>query len=395
MRENGKTGELLYWVSLSQQKGLSCAAAVRYYDFFGSVSRMAHASREELAQAENAGLARLPRLLENRQQAEKILGRCRDTGVKVLSYDMDEYPEILRNIYNPPLVLYVKGKLPDADERLCIGVVGTRRAGKYGLETAREIGGGLALAGAVTVTGAAEGIDSAASRGALENGGEVVAVLGTAIDQIYPAANHRLYADIERSGALVSEYPPGARTSRASFPMRNRIISGISQGVAVVEAPAKSGSLITAACAAEQGRDVFAVPGRVDDAGFEGSNRLIRDGAQLIRGAEDIIEEYRGKYALRPVQRTAERTENVGYTTKKDVDKKKRLEYSDLKQAPEGRDELENRMIAAVMSGKNHADQLIAETGAEAGEVMSRLTMMTIRGILAMRPDGGYELLIK
>ena len=288
-------------------------------------------------------------------------------------------------------MLYVKGRLPDVDSILCIGAVGTRRAGRYGLKAASDIASKLALAGAVTVTGAAEGIDSAAASAALENGGTVIAVLGTAIDVIYPAHNAGLFKRIESFGALVSEYPPGHKTVKASFARRNRIISGLSLGVAVIQAPEKSGALITAAYAAEQGRDVFVVPGRIDDPGFRGSDMLIRDGAQLIFGAEDIIEEYRERYALKPGYDDREIAPDVGFETKKDVDKKKSLEYIGLNNVPAGNDELENRILAAIAEGRNYADQLIAETGGDAQAVLSRLTMMTVRGLISALPDGRYE----
>ena len=190
-----------------------------------------------------------------------------------------DYPVRLRNIFEPPSLLYVKGQLPVIDEEVAVAMVGTRKASPYGVEAAEKIAYGLSRQGAVVISGAAAGVDSASHRGALRAGGKTIAVLGNGLDVVYPAENEWLYRDIAASGALISEYPPGTAAESWHFPVRNRIISGLSLATVVVEAPEKSGALITANTALEQGRDVFAVPGPIDAPMSRGCNRLIADGA--------------------------------------------------------------------------------------------------------------------
>lgn len=215
--------------------------------------------------------------LEDRelQPARTILDRCRALSVTVLSIRDEAYPKRLREIYDPPLVLYVRGKLPDLNALPAIAVVGQRKATAYGLLLAEKLGFQLSQSGVCVVSGMAAGIDSAAHRGALQGETPTVAVFGTAIDHCYPASNTGLLRDILYQGAAISEYPPGKAGHPSFFPRRNRIISGLSLGVVVAEAPMKSGSLITAELALEQGRDVFAVPGGVDVPSSEGCNDLI------------------------------------------------------------------------------------------------------------------------
>ncbi len=388
-----KMADAGYWIWLSSVKGLSASAALKLLERYGSAEGIRKAAEEHKSE-DGSSLSLLHGSLDL-SEAGRISSRCAEKGVRPICFDDAEYPERLRNIYDPPLVLYVKGRLPDIESSLCIGAVGTRRAGRYGLNMAAEIGSGLALAGAVIVTGAAEGIDTAAASSALDSGGVVIAVLGTAIDVIYPAHNAGIFRRIESSGALVSEHPPGYKTVRASFARRNRIISGLSLGVAVIQAPEKSGALITAACAAEQGRDVFVVPGRADDPGFRGSNMLIRDGARLIFGAEDIIDEYRESYALNPGFDARFAARGAAFEAEKDVDKEKSLEYIDLNKAPAGNDVLENIILSSIAEGKNYADQLIDAAGGNAQEVLSKLTIMTVAGRISALPDGRYEIKIQ
>jgi DNA processing protein len=307
--------------------------------------------------------------------------------VRILCLQDAAYPDRLRSIYNPPLVLYVRGTLPDIDGSLCVGVVGTRRAGGYGLQTAERLGRELAEGGAVVVTGIAEGIDTAAARGALKAGGRVVAVLGTGVDVAYPAWNSRLQRAVERSGALLSEYPPGARGSKFTFPMRNRIISGLCLGVAIVQAPEKSGALITAARAQEQGRDLFVVPGNVDDESFSGSNALIRDGACLIRSGADIIEEYRWRFPAG--------TGAAPGSTKLAVDNGGGLEYIDLMEQLGQLSENEAKAVAALAGSEMHADELIEKTGLKPEEALAALTLLELRGCVEARADGRFRLIIK
>lgn len=209
-------------------------------------------------------------------------------GIRIVPIDDQEYPEFLRYIHDPPLVLYVKGKIPSG---LCMAVVGSRKASGYGTDTAFRLSSDLAKEGIIVVSGMARGIDTAAHTGALHAEGQTIAVLGCGPDIAYPPENRGLMERIANHGAVISEYPPGVVPQTYHFPVRNRIISGISMGVLVVEASHKSGSLITAQAALDQGRDVFAVPGNINHYNSMGTNKLIKEGAKLVLNAEDILEE--------------------------------------------------------------------------------------------------------
>lgn len=210
--------------------------------------------------------------------------------IKMVTWDDADYPARLREIYDPPAVFFYRGTLAQDDEA-CVAVVGSRRCTHYGRMVAEELGAGLARAGLTVVSGMARGIDSAAHRGALGAGGRTVAVLGTGLDICYPRENSKLMQEIAASGAVVSEFPLGSPPEPWHFPVRNRIISGLSRGVVVVEAAARSGALITAELALEQGRDVMAVPGNVTSPSSQGTNRLIKQGARLVEGVEDVLDE--------------------------------------------------------------------------------------------------------
>lgn len=224
--------------------------------------------------------------------AQALLAYCEKIGQKVTTPDCDEYPGPLRQIHNPPCVLYYKGTLPDFEKEPAISVVGTRKATQTGKAAARSFAYELAQCGVIVVSGGALGIDTAAHQGALQAGGKTVCVLGCGIDTDYLMANASLRGVIAEHGALLSEFPPQTQASGSNFPIRNRIISGLSLGTLVVEAAAKSGSLITADYALEQGRDVFAVPCGIFSPVSAGANNLIKAGAKPVSGAKEILEEY-------------------------------------------------------------------------------------------------------
>jgi DNA processing protein len=245
--------ELIYWVWLSRLAGIKPNALMRYLERFTSAKRIYAAGEAELRQTVNATPAEVAALMrKDLGEAELIIGNCRKIGARILPISSGVYPERLMNIYDPPIVLYVKGDIPNIDRECAIAIAGTRKASQYGLTTAERLGYEAAECGALIISGLAEGIDSAAARGALKSSGRAVGVLGTGIDGIFPSMNVRLFADVENGGCLISEYPPGERASRYTFPARNRIISGLSLGVCIVEAPERSGSLITASRALEQ-----------------------------------------------------------------------------------------------------------------------------------------------
>lgn len=214
-----------------------------------------------------------------------------DQGVRILTLVDAEYPALLREIEDPPLVLYVRGET-SIDPARAIAVVGTRRSTRYGSLVAARLASQLAMKGITVVSGLAAGTDAAAHQGVLDVGGRTIAVMGCGVDRVYPRRNQALYDGIVETGTVISEYPLGTRPAKWTFPQRNRIISGLTRGVLVVQAPERSGALITARLALEQGRDVFAVPGNITNRTSAGTNRLIRDGAKLVMTVDDILEEY-------------------------------------------------------------------------------------------------------
>ena len=289
---------LKYWVWLSELKGLRNQTKLALLRRFGDPESIFYADPDELMLTEGADPGQL-KLLENHDlaPADKILADCQRLDIQLLTFSDAAYPGRLKNIYDPPALLYYKGKLPLLDDLLSVAVVGTRDCTPYGVACAEKLGFGLASGGAVVVSGLAKGIDAAATRGALRAGGVTIGVAGNGLDVHYPYESRYLYEDVAASGVLFSEYPPGTEPAPGHFPVRNRILSGLSLAALVVEAPERSGALITAMTALEQGRDVFAVPGPIDAPTSVGCNRLIRDGAGLVTDASDILREYEGRFA--------------------------------------------------------------------------------------------------
>ena len=286
-----------YWIWLSTRKGLGPLGALRLLDQFETPEKIYFADPEHYPLV--GGLP--PYVLSSLQDkdmtdVDKILGDCDRLGLRIMTLQDADYPERLRNISDPPLVLYIRGRMPVFDEEVAIGVVGTRNPTQYGMTMAAKLGYELARGGAVVVSGIAKGLDAAALRGALNAGGTVVSVLGGGTDVYYPRENRYLYEDVAVAGALISEYPPGTENKGAHFPIRNRIISGLSQGVVAVECDERSGTMSTMNRAYDQDRDLFAVPGPVGAPKSKGPNYLIQHGAKLVRCGEDILMEYRSRY---------------------------------------------------------------------------------------------------
>ncbi len=265
----------------------------RLLDVFGSPQAILAANRDQIRRVEGFGneMAKQIGDWENQIDLQREKQLIREAEVTIISLECEDYPAPLREIHDPPLVLYVWGKLTKAD-LLAIGVVGSRRATHYGLQTARKLGYQLARSGFMVLSGLARGIDTAAHEGALGAGGRTVAVLGSGLGKLYPPENQALAERIAANGAVVSEFPILYLPDKQSFPLRNRIVSGWSSGILVVEAPQRSGALITANQAAEQGRNVYAVPGPIDRPSSVGCHRLIQDGAKLVMDAADIVEDF-------------------------------------------------------------------------------------------------------
>lgn len=292
---------LKYWLWLTTRKGFSNISILGLLDHFGTPEAAYFADPEEYELV--PGLTRLGKtalLDKSLKGADRILSECDRLGQRILTFGDAGYPERLRNIYDPPAVLYLQGKDIVFDDHVVIGLIGTREPSGYGIAQARRLGHDLAAQGAVVVSGLARGLDSEGIRGALRGGGTVCAVLGCGIDVIYPKENRYLYQDVAAAGLLISEYPPGTGVRRDHFPARNRIISGLSLGVVVVEGGCPSGTQITAKAALDQNRDVFAVPGPVDAPMSYTPNLLIRRGeAMLVTSASDILQEYQAMYPHR------------------------------------------------------------------------------------------------
>jgi DNA processing protein len=283
--------DIRYWIGFNRVSGIGAARLQALLDYFGDLETAWQASAHDLRQA---GLDRrsLENLLKarNEMDLDAEVERLEQAKVHILTWDDPHYPPNLRQAYNAPPVLYVRGHIEKRDE-WAVALVGTRRASVYGKEATRMIATGLTQAGVTVVSGMARGIDTVAHRACLDAGGRTVAVLGCGVDVIYPRENARLAAEIAERGALVSEYALGTRPEASNFPPRNRIISGLTLGTVVVEAGLGSGALITAGFAAEQGREVFAVPGNVFARGSRGANQLIQQGAKLVCNVTDVLEE--------------------------------------------------------------------------------------------------------
>ena len=263
----------------------------RLLERFDTPERALKASAAELSTVKGVSAAATVSILTHdyRLFAERESEAVARHGVKVVDFLATEYPKVLLEISDPPPFLYVLGELHGVED--AVAIVGSRRASTYGLVTTERLAGELALHGVTVVSGMARGVDTAAHRGALKAGGRSIGVLGCGIDVMYPPENQRLFKEMAEKGALVSEFPMGTTPLAENFPRRNRIISGISRGVLVVEAVQNSGSLITARYALDQGREVFAIPGNINSSGSRGTNQLIKQGAKLVEGGEDILEE--------------------------------------------------------------------------------------------------------
>lgn len=382
---------LKYWVWLGEVKNLSSRAKLLLLEHFGTPEEAYYADADEYRLIEGLGAKQIELLADKSLSgADKILGDCQKLGLRILTMQDADYPVRLRNIYEPPCLLYVQGQLPAFDEEVAIAMVGTRRATPYGIGTAEKLAFQMAKQGALIVSGAAYGIDSSAHRGALRAGAKTVAVLGNGHDIVYPAGNEWLYRDIAASGALLSEYPPGTAAEGWHFPVRNRIISGLCLGTVIVEAPEeRTGALITANTALEQGRDVFAVPGPIDAPMSRGCNRLIADGAAALTcGAWDILREYEAQYPHKLHCETVELPQTLGYQARTVEQAKaeaaeeeaKKLPVLDLNAPDHGLSDDQIDVLRTLKDGAMQVDDVIEETELPARRVLSALTVLEIDG---------------
>ncbi|MFH1563239.1 MAG: DNA-processing protein DprA [Nitrospirota bacterium] len=280
------------WIQLNMITGIGPMRFATLLKHFGSPQAILSANASNLSQVKGIGPQLAQRIIEEKDKVkvDAELEKVEKEGVTVLTLDSEDYPMNLKSIYDPPPVLYLKGKL-QPDDRLSIAMVGSRAATTYGKTIAERLAAELVHAGFTIISGLARGIDVASHRSAIDSNGRTIAVLGCGIDIIYPPENKKLFYEIIEHGAIITEFPIGTPPEKFNFPQRNRIISGLSLGTVIVEAPLKSGALITADCALEQNREVFAVPGSVGSRLSQGTHQLIKQGAKLTESAEDIIEE--------------------------------------------------------------------------------------------------------
>ncbi len=355
--------ELYHWIALRLVPGLGNVTCRSLLEHFASAQRIFSASRQELAQVEGVGpqTADAIRRFNGSDAIHEEIERIESSGVSAVTYASPLYPAYLKRIYDPPPMLYCRGSLAPADNA-AMAVVGSRSASDYGRRAAGDICRELSRAGLTIVSGMARGIDSIAHGAALAAGGRTIAVLGCGVDVVYPPENKKLYDRIAESGAILSEYGMGTKPVAYNFPARNRIISGMSLGVLVVEAGMQSGSLITARVALEQGREVFAVPGSIYSFKTKGAHSLIRSGAKLVEGAADIIEE------LRPAC----------------------LARADAGPAPpDAASELEpdqQRLYALLRESPVHIDDLILQANLPSGRISSMLLEMELSGLVQQLP---------
>ena len=383
---------LKYWLWLTELPGLKNQTRLALLRHFPTPEDVYYADPEEVLLTE--GITReQAKLLEDKDcsGADRILADCQRLDLDILTIQDAGYPNRLRNIYDPPCLLYVRGRLPAFDDEASIAVVGTRDCTPYGVSCAEKLGYGLAAGGAVVVSGLARGVDSAALRGALRAGGTVTAVLGNGLDVIYPPENQYLYEDVAAAGALVSEYPPGTSPEAKHFPVRNRIMSGLCLGTLVVEAPARSGALITAGTALEQGRDVFAVPGPIDAPASVGCNRLIRDGAGLVSDAWDILGEYEPRFPDKLRREGARETPAVlGYQARQKTEPKPVPPSVSLSHNDYSLTDDQICLLRALTEEPMLVDDLIELTDIPTRRVLSALTVLEIEHLVTQHSGKRY-----
>lgn len=363
------------WIALSQVIGVGSRTAATLIETFGSPAACFEASAFSL---EAAGLRREAieaiKSPEPRRRAERELQELAKLGGEAVTLKDARYPALLRETYDPPIVLYCLGYITGAFAQPAVAIVGSRRCSTYGRNVAEMLGRELAERGVTIVSGLARGIDSAAHRGALDSGGLTVAVMGTGLDAAYPKENKRLADRIARQGALVTEFPLGTPPVSQNFPFRNRVISGVALGVLVVEGAERSGSLITARLAYEQGRDVLAVPGNITSAKSFGPNYLIKDGAKLVQTWRDVVEEFPPDINARIL--ASERGEKPSEHLVKDD-----LQLSDSE-----------RLVLKMLSPDEpvHIDQLIRKVELGTGELMGALLRLEMTDRIRQLPGKSF-----
>ncbi len=387
--------ELKFWLWITLKKELSSRKITQILEYFETPEAVYYADSEAIAKV--SGLKpKERRALEDKslRKAQAVIEICKKKKIKILTLDSAYYPELLKKIYDPPCVLYARCRdRIDLNAHATIAIVGTRKATDYGKNVARTLAKALAEGGMTLISGMAEGNDTAALTGALAGGGTVVSVLGCGVDICYPAENRKLMEKVIDHGLVLSEYPPGTPPKSKNFPVRNRIISGLSLGTIVTEAPKPSGALITGRLTLEQDRELFAVPGDVSRSASKGSNRLMQEGAKPVLSAEDVLSEFRDRYEnlLTPdcgeefiIEEVIETP--VLTTTPEEKPAQKKEIPADVALT-----ESEAAVLKLLSSEPVYVDDLM-ESGLSAGELFATLTTLEMKGLVRALPGRQYTI---
>ena len=395
------------WIWLTTRKGLGSRGVMQVLEFFGTPERAFYADPEQYDQIPGlSALARSSLRDKGQEGTDRILGDCDRLGVRIMTLNDGNYPERLREIADPPAVLYIRGGLFRFDQEAVIGIVGAREPSPYGEKVAAQLGLDLARNGVLLVSGIAQGIDSIALKGALQGGGRVVSVLGGGVDVPYPWQNRYLYEDVAAAGALISDYPPGTPPIGEHFPVRNRIISGLALGVVAVECARRSGTMKTVEHAMEQDRDVFAIPGNIDAPMSEGPNWLLRQGARPVTCAQDILEEYLDRFPQQlskaaPLSPEAARQRLEQVRSREQTPEPAAKAEQEREVVP--REQQKSRFTDDQLSilhvlgekGKQYtADELVERTQIPARRVLSALTMLQVDGAVQEHPGRRFSSLV-
>ena len=402
--------EKIYWIFLSEALGYGSGKIKKIANIYGSSSSFFSLGFNEWKLSgifnENEILKLKKAKLE---KAEKILKVCKDSNYTILTYSSERYPERLKEITNPPAVLYIKGDLPTIDDEILIAIVGTRNPSVYGKNVAFNFGYSLGINKITVVSGGALGIDSAAQHGAITSGGKVISVLGCGLNCRYPVKNEKLRKSTAENGALISEYPPDVPAIPRNFPIRNRIISALSLGVLVVEAGERSGALITADFAKKQNKDIFAIPGNINSSYSIGPNKLIQNGAKLVTKIEDILYKYKASFTYtedykrdllldkkfnsnnyNELEINLEKDKNIDNLEK---DNSKKFDFTSCPNDKELSSISKNGLIVynQLNCGPLTLDELVFKTKLSISEVIKQITDLEILGLVKSAPGGMYQ----
>lgn len=374
----------LYWIWLSLAAGPGSSLPRKLIEYFdGNIEAIYKAEKTEYknAKATPKNISALSD--KSLASAEDIIKWCSEKNVKILTYEDDLYPQRLKSLADWPAVLYYIGEFYNIDDELCIASVGTRRMTKYGHDTAYSFCYDFAKSGAIVVSGLAAGIDTVSHRAALDAGGKTIAVIGTRIDKVYPSENREIMREIARKGLLITEFHPFFKTQASNFPIRNRIISGLSEATVVFEADSKSGSLITANLARKQGRQIYALPGNIGEEGALGTNELIREGSRIVTRANDILNEFTNKYDL-----------NIRNGNLFDYSPKKHNTDTFGKKHPDKiiqiTNEIEKSVYAQLYVDTPISAEQLSVPGCGYNEICSALTMLELSGYITAHPGNAY-----